>query len=338
MVAKVSAGGGGSCKGLADYLEKETKGEWFNQRQEWIEARPVVDHLDANRRNLGQEEAKFYQLVLSPSDKELAHIGSDEAKLQAYTRAMMEQYAQNFNKGITSQDLVWYAKIEDRRHYSHQDRAVQTGEMAPGQAKGGRNTHIHVLVSRTEDLDRFKAGRQSGEITRKHPLKLSPVTNHRHTEGGAVKGGFDRVQFKGAAEQVFDQQFGYHRPLTETFAYANTLAHGSEYERQKMRRAAHELAARQAKPAQAQQLHLQVSVEPLKTSLVIAPTEEPPRPVVVPSLKPQPPETDRPAPAENPAKGITHLNPSQQELIRRLLTEQEEPRRQGLKRSGPKLT
>ena len=143
----------------------------------------------------------------------------------------MNEYARNFGKGIEGKDLVWFAKIEKERTHTHSDRAVQTGEELKGKKKEGEQTHVHVIVSRTESLSGFKARQQAGEIDRKHPLKLSPATNHRDTAKGAVKGGFDRTQFIRASERQFDRQFSYERRQTETFDYSRTQQHGNQAER-----------------------------------------------------------------------------------------------------------
>jgi hypothetical protein len=242
----------------------------------------VVASVDANKKNLGQQDEKYYQVILSPSQGELDHIGNDKARLAAYTRAVMEQYAANFGKGIDSQDLVWFAKIEQGRSYSHQDRVVQTGDMARGQAKEGLQTHVHVIVSRTENLSRYQEGKQTGAIERKNPLKLSPATHHRHTSQGAVKGGFDRTAFKQAAEEAFDREFNYDRPLSETFRYANVMDKGSYAERVAMRQAKEEqekaLAERQRQqavqriesplaPSVAEQTALRPTIEPEPTEV-----------------------------------------------------------------------
>lgn len=231
MVVKISGGRGGSCEGLVNYLEKQERGQWFSQAQEGLPAQAVTPAIDQNKRNLGKEEEKFYQLIISPSQAELAHIGDDPAKLREYTCAVMEEYARNFGKGIEGKDLVWFAKVEQERTHSHGDRSVQSGEESKGTKKEGEQTHVHLIVSRTEDLARFKAQQQAGEIDRKHPLKLSPATNHRATQRGAVKGGFDRTNFIRASEQQFDRQFSYERSTTETFDYSRTQQHGTQAER-----------------------------------------------------------------------------------------------------------
>lgn len=235
MVAKITSGGKGSCIGLAQYLEKEVQGNWFSHDKDAIHMQQVVSSIDANKKNLGHQDDKYYQVIISPSQSELTHIGNDRAKLEGYTKATMQHYADQFGKGIKSSDLVWFAKIENERSYSQSDKSVQQQERSKGESKEGHQTHVHIIVSRTENLERYHARKQAGEIQRKNPLKLSPATNHRSTVRGAVQGGFDRTGFKEVAERQFDQQFKYDRPLSETFQYANTMQKGSQEERVALR-------------------------------------------------------------------------------------------------------
>ena len=72
--------------------------------------------------------------------------------------------------------------------------------------------HCHLIVSRKE-----QAGKK----------KLSPLTNHKNTKNGAIKGGFDRVNLFYQAEQGFDKLFSYDRQLSESFDYHNTMKNGS---------------------------------------------------------------------------------------------------------------
>ncbi len=72
--------------------------------------------------------------------------------------------------------------------------------------------HCHLIVSRKD-----QAGKK----------KLSPLTNHKNTTKGTVKGGFDRKNLFQQAEQGFDKLFSYQRQLTETFEYCNTMKNGS---------------------------------------------------------------------------------------------------------------
>ena len=233
MVAKIPSSGkglsqrSGSCGGLVAYLEKEVQGQWFGLDRDDVPAADVVAALDQNKRNLNRDADKYYQVVLAPSQAELRHIDSDPEKLRAYTRAAMEQYAANFGKGIEGRDLVYFAKVEHERTTTHQDRAVQLDEVVKGQAKAGPQTHIHVIVSRTENLAHYNERKRAGELERKNPFHLSPLTNHKNTQRGVVTGGFERKQYSERVEQAFDQAFAYERPLTETFKYAHTMQHGT---------------------------------------------------------------------------------------------------------------
>jgi hypothetical protein len=233
MVAKIPSSGkglsqrSGSSGGLVAYLEKEVQGQWFSLDREDVPAAEVTQTLDRNKRNLNRDADKYYQVILAPSQAELRHIGSDPEKLRDYTRAAMEQYAANFGKGIEGKDLVYFAKVEHERTTGPADRAVQLGEVEKSQAKPGDQTHIHVLVSRTENLARYTERKKSGELDRKNPYHLSPLTNHKDTQRGVVQGGFERKQYSERVEQTFDQAFAYERPLTETFRYAHTMQHGT---------------------------------------------------------------------------------------------------------------
>lgn len=234
MMTKIPSGGvglsnrSGSCGGLVTYLEKEQLGHWFGRQAEQVPGYQVTAELDANKRNLGRADDKYYQIVLAPSKSELAHIGSDPEALKAFTRSAMEAYAQNFGKGIESRDLVWYAKIEHSRSYDYTDRAVQLGEQAKGELKLGNQTHIHVIVSRTENLKTYRQDLADGLHDRKNPYHLSPLTNHKGTTKGVVLGGFERNGFSQRVEQRFDQGFGYDRGVTESFRYLHGMKYGDE--------------------------------------------------------------------------------------------------------------
>ena len=245
-MTKIGGGSSGSCGGLVEYLEKEQAGLWFSQNREQLAGHEVVAEIDHNKRNLGREDAKYYQVILAPSQAELAHIGRDTQKLQAFTRATMEQYAANFGKGIESKDLVWFAKIEHSRSFDYTDRAVQLGEQPKGMAKTGDQTHIHVIVSRTENLREYVEGKKNEQHQRKNPYHLSPLTNHKATTKGPVVGGFERNRFSQATEQTFDQAFSYERKLTESFRFLHCMKYGDEQAKREMQRQATEEGKKRA--------------------------------------------------------------------------------------------
>ena len=217
----------GSCGQLVEYLEKENnlKAEnraelWFNQQRDDVRPQQVRQDIDANTAKLKQHEAKFYLINISPSQKELQHIGNDPHRLKDYARSVMVEYAANFQKGLGADDVKWYGKVEYHRGYKWTDPDVQQGQRQRGEAKPGHQMHVQVIVSRKDS----------------HNQKLlSPLTNHRgqgKSEAHAQKfGQFNRVDFKERSEAAFDQQTGYRRELEETFRYQNTMSHGTTQER-----------------------------------------------------------------------------------------------------------
>lgn len=217
----------GSCSKLVNYLDKENLGKelkdrevFFSHTRDYENSRQVIEHIDGNKGQLGKKDAKFFMLTINPSEKELAHIGNDKQKLKEYTREVMNVYAENFGKGLTGKDLVYYAKIEENRYYKGTDPAVREGKIKQGEVKAGNNMHVHVIVSR-KDME--------------NKIKLSPMTSHRNTDKGTVKGGFDREAFQEKAEKAFDQKFGYERKLHETFQVNNALRNGTREEKEAAR-------------------------------------------------------------------------------------------------------
>lgn len=117
--------------------------------------------------------------------------------MKRYIREVfVPEYARNFNKGLSAADIKFYGKIHFGR--SRSDNKL--------------NMHCHLIVSRKD---------QSNKI------KISPLTNHRNTRNGVIKGGFDHTTLFENAEKGFDKLFGYNRQLTETFEYCNTMKNGS---------------------------------------------------------------------------------------------------------------
>ena len=149
----------GSALRLVNYMEHEAleqgeSGKYFSQDRDELAKEEVIERIDSNVKGLKKEDSKFYSLIISPSAAELAHIGSDEERLKAYTRKVMENYAANFNlpggHKLESKNLVWYAIIHREREYSGTDVQVKEGRAKSGQRKEGDQTHIHIIVSRRD--------------------------------------------------------------------------------------------------------------------------------------------------------------------------------------------
>ena len=200
----------GSSRQLIAYCEPEDleqmeKGIYtdgfFNLTEDNIYKSTVIKDIDTNIGQLLKTDAKFLAIHVSPSESELRAMGNTEQeKAKAMKRYIREvfipEYAKNFNKGLSEADIKFYGKI-------HFDRSRSNNEL---------NMHCHLIVSRKDQTNK---------------KKLSPLTNHKNTKNGVIKGGFDRVNLFQKAEQGFDRLFGYNRQLSESFEYSNTMKNGS---------------------------------------------------------------------------------------------------------------
>ena len=200
----------GSCRQLANYLEHEdlermekgiyTEG-FFNLANDNIYKSKVIKDIDTNIGQLLKTDAKFYAIHVSPSESELRAMGNTDQEqaeaMKCYIREVfIPEYAKNFNKGLSEADIKFYGKI-------HFDRSRSNNEL---------NMHCHLVVSRKDQIGK---------------KKLSPLTNHKNTKNGVIKGGFDRVNLFQKAEEGFDKLFDYDRQLSEFFDYYNTMKNGS---------------------------------------------------------------------------------------------------------------
>ena len=207
----------GSCRNLAEYLEHEDDERREQGKKIYpfttpegitVSKEEVIDKIDRNKKHLGKNDDKFLQLIVSPSPEEIMAMGSSEKEIYEtgihYLKLVSDAYAQNFHReGIAdSEDLLIYVKP----HFTRGDN----DEL---------QFHIHGIVSR-----KSKDGTKS----------LHPLTPHRNTEKGAVKGGFDRMAFYERCEKLFDQLVNYERKVAETFAYQNAMAHGNAQEKAEM--------------------------------------------------------------------------------------------------------
>ena len=200
----------GSSRQLANYLEHEDlermeKGlytdSFFNLTENNIYKSKVIKDIDSNIGQLLKTDAKFYAIHVSPSERELRAMGNTEQEqteaMKRYIREVfIPEYAKNFNKELSASDIKFYGKI-------HFDRS---------RSKNKQNMHCHLIVSRKDQANK---------------KKLSPLTNHKDTKNGVIKGGFDRVNLFQQAEQGFDKLFDYNRQQSESFNYHNTMKNSS---------------------------------------------------------------------------------------------------------------
>ncbi|KAB4451779.1 clindamycin resistance transfer factor BtgB [Bacteroides thetaiotaomicron] len=209
----------GSCRQLANYMEHEdlermekgiyTEG-FFNLVEDNIYKSKVIKDIDINIGQLLKTDAKFYAIHVSPSEKELQAMGNTEQEqaeaMKRYIREVfIPKYAKNFNKELSASNIKFYGKI-------HFDRGRSDNEL---------NMHCHLIVSRKDQANK---------------KKLSPLTNHKNTKSGIIKGGFDRVNLFQQIEQGFDKLFNYNRQPTESFDYRNTMKNGTIFENLNLQR------------------------------------------------------------------------------------------------------
>ena len=200
----------GSSRQLVSYMEHEDlermeKGIYtdgfFNLMDDNIYKSKVIKDIDGNIGQLLKTDAKFYAIHVSPSENELRAMGNTEQeKAEAMKRYIREvfipEYAKNFNKELSASDIKFYGKI-------HFERSRSNNEL---------NMHCHLIISRKDQANK---------------KKLSPLTNHKNTKNGIIKGGFNRVNLFQKIERGFDYMFCYDRQQFESFDYHNTMKNGS---------------------------------------------------------------------------------------------------------------
>lgn len=259
---------GSSCSQQMAYLTKEDQGleageeaYFFNNERSDITLLQAVNIIDENKGSHSNSQSKFYMMNLSPSPRELAHIeglvnetlehrafssDADQAVakditmriyLQEYVNNAMEVYAQNFERDLTIDDLVYTAKIEKNRTYKDFERDVKHNNaidklirdnpiekdkiqaqykrdsqgiiIRKGMQKEGLNYHAHVIVSRYE-----KKG------TQREKRSLSPMSKGKQSKGlNNSKVGFNRDAYNEKLQQNFDVLYNYERPIFERYAH-----------------------------------------------------------------------------------------------------------------------
>ncbi|WP_166962423.1 MobB family relaxase [Yeosuana marina] len=244
------------------YLEKENKDKapeiqehFFDQYNDHVSPKHVVKDIDGNTAKLRKNAPKFYSLTISPSQRELKHIGNDPEKLRQYVREAMKDYASSFNRDtpVSVDSIKYYAKIEYERTYKGFDREIKenqpfraqiaklehdlvkirTGELQ-GNSQGIQKTIEQLRVEAPHHVDgkmvtqgMKKQGLQTHVhiiVSRKdmtNTFSLSPGSSHKASEatlnGKPVKRGFDRDGFFEKAEKTFDKLFKYERNFVESY-------------------------------------------------------------------------------------------------------------------------
>jgi hypothetical protein len=229
----------GSCRDLINYLEKENlekdllnQEKFFDQKSSNVSFLSAQSSIDNNKGKLGKDETKFYMISVNPSKDELRHIGRKvsgrdiknisqftaielkryEEALKDYTRKVMDEYAKNFNRGLSGENLVYFGKVEHSRYYGRDSVEVKEGLYKAGDKKEGLQTHVHVVVSRMDESKK---------------IRLSPMANAKNSKnilnGKEVQIGFDRMKFVQSCEKSFDTNFYYKRLQQYKFSHYHTM-------------------------------------------------------------------------------------------------------------------
>lgn len=144
----------GSSRRLASYLEHEdmermeqgvyTEG-FFNLTDDNIYKSQLIKDIDSNIGQLLKTDAKFYAIHVSPSERELRAMGNTEQEqaeaMKRYIReVVIPEYAKNFNKRLSAEDIKFYGKIHFSRDRSNNEL----------------NMHCHLIVSRKDQSNKIK--------------------------------------------------------------------------------------------------------------------------------------------------------------------------------------
>lgn len=167
---------------------------------------------------VGKSDTKYAELLKAKKIELAAEIGKDLS-----TRKMNET------------DLVWFAKVEEKRTYKATDKWVMqnkkifkeisalekqgdlqaasrlreqlnrdntTGAVVKeGMLKGGDNYHVHVVVSRYDKCP-----------VKSKKVSISPLANHKKGQIGKGNNvGFNRDAFRTKVENSFDRKFKFER-------------------------------------------------------------------------------------------------------------------------------
>lgn len=160
---------------------------------------------EINGRPVNVDDIKYYAKI----EHERTYKGTDKAIIenQPYATKILElknevrKIEEGKLKGNVKSLQKKIAKLE--RDASHQ---LNGKRIIRGMQKEGSQTHIHIIVSRTD-------------MSNKH--SVSPGSKYTASDtkmhGKEVKRGFNRNEFFKKAEEVFDKQFKYNRNYVETY-------------------------------------------------------------------------------------------------------------------------
>jgi hypothetical protein len=168
-----------SVSDFATYLEKENEGKsvddmeyFFNQYDDKIDIKEVIEQIDKNTYKLKKTDPKFYSITINPSPSERKRLQNSSKELKQYTRELMKDYAASFyrDQAVSVDDIKYYAKIEHQRAYTGKD--IQIQENQPFATK---------ILQLKNDVSRIEQGKQEGNIRKlnKKITKLEKEAPHQ---------------------------------------------------------------------------------------------------------------------------------------------------------------
>lgn len=209
----------GSCTPAVDYNEHELKErpelykeigvlptelQWFDMNGDVVSHADVVHRIDCLTAHLSKGSARFYCLLIDPSDDEARAMGCTIKEQltngRYYVLEVMDVYAQKFGR----------ESIRDR----HDIVAFAIPHIY--KSSGKQQIHWHIVVARKDVTNNYK---------------LSPLTNHHNTVKGPVQKNFDRLSFDFDCEKCFDRRYNYQRRVEDSFAYLLAMKKGTAAEK-----------------------------------------------------------------------------------------------------------
>tara|TARA_B100000678_G_scaffold70403_1_gene57810 strand:- start:583 stop:1614 length:1032 start_codon:yes stop_codon:yes gene_type:complete len=180
-----------SSADFVGYLEKENQGleqeemeHFFNQYGDEFSAEEVIKDIDGNGAKLKKTEPKFYSITVSPSKYELSKLQNSSEDLKKYTRELMKDYVQSFNREINGRpvnidDIKYYAKIEHQRTFKGTDKQIR--ENQPFAAK---------ILQLKNEIRNVQDGRTEGNINKlnREVSKLERAAPHQQNGKRIVQG------------------------------------------------------------------------------------------------------------------------------------------------------
>ena len=180
---KLGANYSTSVADYVSYLEKENESRdveaqelFFDENRDDIPSNEVIKEIDQNTAKLKTTEPRYYAITLNPSQRELTHINNDPDKLKAYTREVLKDYAQCFNREINGRpvsatDIKYYGKLEYERTYKSHDKEIRENTPYLNQLAALKHQEVKIRnAGNPGDLEQVKS--QIKQLIKEIPHQL----------------------------------------------------------------------------------------------------------------------------------------------------------------------